>query len=207
MMKNIQFVKMFTRVFPIIAILIFLNSQSGLAQSQKFTGKVVSDSGLAVSGVSVHVKGSSVGTVTGEDGTFTINAAPGATLEFSAIGYTSFEAKVGSTTDFRMIANRNDKSLNEVVVVGYGTVKRKDLTGSVSSIGAATIESVPVPSVEAALQGRAAGVQVTNNDGAPGANITVLIRGVGSLASYGNGPLYVVDGYPIQGGIQNINPE
>jgi TonB-dependent starch-binding outer membrane protein SusC len=207
MMKNIQFAKMFiTRVFPIIASLIFLKSESGLAQSQKFTGKVLSDSGLAVSGVSVHVKGSSVGTVTGEDGVFTINAAPGATLEFSAIGYTSFEAKVGSTTDFRMIANHNDKSLNEVVVVGYGTVKRKDLTGSVSSIGAATIESVPVPSVEAAMQGRAAGVQVTNNDGAPGANITVLIRGVGSLASYGNGPLYVVDGYPIQGGIQNINP-
>ncbi len=77
---------------------------------------------------------------------------------------------------------------------------------SVSSISAATIESVPVPSVEAALQGRASGVQVLNNDGAPGANISVLIRGVGSLASYGNGPLYVVDGYPIQGGIQNINP-
>ncbi len=207
MMKNIQFVKMFViRVFPIVSVLIFLTSLSGVAQSQKFTGKVISDSGQAVSGVSVHVKGSSVGTVTGEDGSFTINAAPGAILEFSAIGYTSFEAKVGSTTDFRMVSNRNDKSLNEVVVVGYGTVKRKDLTGSVSSIGAATIESVPVPSVEAAMQGRAAGVQVTNNDGAPGANITVLIRGVGSLASYGNGPLYVVDGYPIQGGIQNINP-
>jgi TonB-dependent starch-binding outer membrane protein SusC len=207
MMKNIQFVKMFkTRIFTITGLLFFLTSLSGFAQSQRFTGKVVSDSGLAVSGVSVHVKGSSVGTVTGEDGSFTINAAPGTILEFSAIGFTSFETKVGSTTEFRMVANRNDKSLNEVVVVGYGTVKRKDLTGSVSSIGAATIGSVPVPSVEAALQGRAAGVQVTNNDGAPGANITVLIRGVGSLASYGNGPLYVVDGYPIQGGIQNINP-
>ena len=206
-MKNIQFIKMLiTRVFPITGLLIFLSSLSGFAQSQKFTGKVMSDSGLAVSGVSVHVKGTSVGTVTGDDGSFTINAARGATLEFSAIGFTSFEAKVGSNTEFRMITNRNDRSLNEVVVVGYGTVKRKDLTGSVSSIGASTIESVPVPSVEAALQGRASGVQVTNNDGAPGANITVLIRGVGSLASYGNGPLYVVDGYPIQGGIQNINP-
>ncbi|HTB26483.1 MAG TPA: TonB-dependent receptor [Puia sp.] len=206
-MKNIQLLKMLTiRVFPITGLLIFLSSISGFAQSQKFSGKVMSDSGLAVSGVSVHVKGSSSGTVTGEDGSFTISAAPGATLEFSAIGYTSFEAKVGSNTEFRMVANRNDKSLNEVVVVGYGTVKRKDLTGSVSSIGAATIESVPVPSVEAALQGRAAGVQVTNNDGAPGANISVMIRGVGSLASNGNAPLYVVDGYPITGGIQNINP-
>ncbi len=206
-MKNIQFLKMIImRVFPITGLLIFLASFSGIAQTTKFTGKLLSDSGMAVEGASVRLKGSSVGTVTGADGSFSINAAPGATLEFSAIGFISFESKVGSNTAFRMVTDRNAKSLNEVVVVGYGTVKRKDLTGSVSSISAATIESVPVPSVEAALQGRASGVQVVNNDGAPGANISVLIRGVGSLASYGNGPLYVVDGYPIQGGIQNINP-
>ena len=92
------------------------------------------------------------------------------------------------------------------MVIGYGTAKRKDLSGSISSINAATIEKVPVVSAEQALQGRAAGVQVTNNDGAPGGNVTVLIRGTGSLATNGNGPLYIVDGYPISGGIQNINP-
>jgi len=206
-MKNIQILKMIIRrVFPITGLLVFVASFSGIAQTTRFTGKLLSDSGTAVEGASVRLKGSSVGTVTGSDGSFSINAAPGATLEFSALGYTSFEAKVGSATEFRMVIDRNAKSLNEVVVVGYGTVKRKDLTGSVSSISAATIESVPVPSVESALQGRASGVQVVNNDGAPGANISVLIRGVGSLASFGNGPLYVVDGYPIQGGIQNINP-
>ena len=172
----------------------------------KFTGKLVSDSGNAIVGASVRVKGTKMGTVTGDDGSFSISAAPGTVLEFSAIGYTSFESKVGSNTEFRMLENRNDKSLNEVVVVGYGTVKRKDLTGSISTIGAGTIESVPVPTVESAMQGRASGVQVTRDDGSPGGTTTVMIRGVGSLASYGNGPLYVVDGYPITGGINNINP-
>jgi TonB-dependent starch-binding outer membrane protein SusC len=206
-MKNIQFLKMFIiRILPITGFLIFLTSLSGIAQTTSFNGKVLSDSGTAVAGVSIRVKGTNKGTTTASDGSFSINAAPGATLEFSAIGYTSFEGKVGSNSEFRMVLNNNAKELNEVVVVGYGTVQRKDITGSISTVSADKIGAVPVPSVEAALQGRASGVQVTNNDGAPGANITVLIRGVGSLASYGNGPLYVVDGYPIQGGINNINP-
>jgi TonB-linked SusC/RagA family outer membrane protein len=206
MMKNLQFLKMITlRVFPITGLLLFLCSFSGIAQT-KFTGRLVSDSGTAVFGASVRVKGTKMGTVTGDDGSFTINAAPGATLEFSAIGYTSFESKVGSNTEFRITENRNDKSLNEVVVVGYGTVKRKDLTGSISTIGAGPIEAVPVPTVESAMQGRASGVQVTRDDGSPGGTTTVLIRGVGSLGTNGNVPLYVVDGYPITGGISNINP-
>ena len=206
-MKNLQFLKMcLIRVFPVAALLMMLTSLTGSAQTTNYTGRLVSDSGTAVAGASVRVKGTTKGTTTSDDGSFTISAAPGAILEFSAIGYTSFEAKAGSTTDYRMIMNRNEKSLNEVVVVGYGTVKRKDVTGSISSISAKTIESVPVPTVESALQGRASGVQVTSNDGAPGGNINVLIRGTGSLASYGNGPLYVVDGYPLPGGINNINP-
>jgi TonB-dependent starch-binding outer membrane protein SusC len=206
MMKNIQLLKMLiTRVFPITGLLILITSLSGVAQTTKFTGKVVSDSGIAVSGVSVRIKGSSVGTVTSDDGSFSINVAPGAILEFSAIGFTSFETKVGSNTQFRMVTNHNDKSLNEVVVVGYGTVKRKDLTGAVSSVTAEQIERVPVTVLEQSLQGRAAGVDVTNNDGAPGGGLQVQIRGVGSLGL--TDPLYVVDGYPLSGGISNINPD
>lgn len=205
-MKNIKSLKvLIIRAIAIYGLLIVFAPLSGFSQT-KFTGRVVSDSGTAVSGVSVRVRGSNIGAISGEDGYFTVSASPGATLEFSAVGYTSFEGKVGSNTIFQIVANRNNQALNEVVVVGYGTVRRKDLTGAVSTVSAAKIEAVPVPSVEAALQGRASGVQVINNDGSPGANITVLIRGVGSLASYGNGPLYVVDGYPIQGGINNINP-
>jgi TonB-linked SusC/RagA family outer membrane protein len=94
-----------------------------------------------------------------------------------------------------------------VVVIGYGTAKRKDVTGAVSSISAATIAAKPVVSVDEALQGHAAGVQVTANDGSPGGNFSVLIRGTGSLAQYNNAPLYVVDGYALEvGGINNINP-
>ena len=205
-MKNSLFLKLlFKKAFPLTGVLIFLCSLSGIAQTHTVTGKVVSDSGTAISGVSVRIKGSTKGTVTGNDGTFSIAAANGEVLEFSAIGFGSLEAKVDGT-EMAIKLSGDRSTLNEVVVIGYGTVKRKDLTGSVSSVNAATIESVPTPSVETALQGRAAGVQVVNNDGAPGANVSVLIRGVGSLASYGNGPLYVVDGYPIQGGIQNINP-
>jgi TonB-dependent SusC/RagA subfamily outer membrane receptor len=93
-----------------------------------------------------------------------------------------------------------------VVVVGYGTQKRRDLTGAVSSVNAATIAKVPVTTLDQALQGRAAGVQIVNNDAAPGGNVSVLIRGIGSLASGGNTPLYVVDGYPTTAGMNNINP-
>jgi TonB-dependent SusC/RagA subfamily outer membrane receptor len=106
-------------------------------------------------------------------------------------------------TTIRLEANVS--ALNEVVVIGYGTAKRKDLNGSVSSVNAETIAKLPVPSLDLALQGRAAGVQVTANDGAPGGNTSILIRGVGSLASGGNNPLYVVDGYPLDGGINNFN--
>jgi TonB-dependent starch-binding outer membrane protein SusC len=97
--------------------------------------------------------------------------------------------------------------LTQVVVIGYGTAKRKDLTGAVSSVDANQIEKVPVTTLEQAMQGRAAGVQITQNDASPGGNINVLIRGTGSLANNGNVPLYVIDGYPLEtGGINNINP-
>src|SRR4249919_3249339 len=106
MMKNLQFLKIVTlRVFPITGLLIFLCSLSGMAQTNSFTGKLLSDSGTAVAGASVRVKGSKIGTSTNDDGGFTIQAAPGAVLEFSAIGYTSFQATVGSSTEFRMVTN------------------------------------------------------------------------------------------------------
>src|SRR6185312_7001056 len=94
-------------------------------------------------------------------------------------------------------------SLQQIVVVGYGTQKRKDLTGSVSSVSADQIAKVPVTTLDQAMQGRSAGVQVTNNDGAPGGGVQVQIRGIGSLGT--NDPLYVVDGYPISGGVNTIN--
>lgn len=126
-------------------------------------------------------------------------------MVISAVGFENTEVAINGKTSVTVELREFSASLNEVVVIGYGTQKRKDVSGSISSISAATIEKVPVTSLDQAIQGRAAGVQVTNNDGAPGANVSILIRGVGSLGTNGNGPLYVVDGYPVSGGINNLN--
>ena len=189
-----------------LSLSLLLISLSGYAQSRTVTGKVTDGSnGLALPGVTVKVKGTTTATVTGLNGAYSIAAEQGSTLVFSFIGYTTQEAAV-TGTNVNVTLAVDSKSLNEVVVIGYGTAKRTDLTGSISSVSAATIAKVPVTSLDQALQGRAAGVQVTNNDAQPGGSLSVLIRGTGSLAAYGNGPLYVVDGYPVSTGINNINP-
>lgn len=175
------------------------------AQSKVVTGKV-SDASGPLPGVSVIIKGTETGTSTDANGSFSISAPANATLVISFIGYQKQEVKVGDRTSLDIRLTSDNTALSEVVVVGYGTQKRKDLTGAISSVSAETIAKVPVTSVDQALQGRASGVQVTNNDGAPGGNTSILIRGVGSLSSGGNGPLYVIDGYPLTGGLSNYNP-
>lgn len=126
-----------------------------------------------------------------------------AVLVFSYIGYDKQEIKVGARNVIDVVMHEASIALDQVVVVGYGTSKRGDVTGSISSIDAAEIKKVPVVNVGQALQGRMSGVQVTNNDGTPGAGVQVLIRGVGSFGD--NSPLYVVDGYP-GASISNLNP-
>ncbi|MBL7697121.1 MAG: TonB-dependent receptor, partial [Chitinophagaceae bacterium] len=128
----------------------------------------------------------------------------GGVLVVTYVGFQSSEISVSrATSSLKISLNPLDSKIEEVVVVGYGTQKRKDLTGSVSSIGPAQIENVPVTTLDQAIQGRAAGVNVTNNDGAPGSTVFIQIRGIGSLGS--NNPLYVVDGYPITGGLNALN--
>jgi TonB-linked SusC/RagA family outer membrane protein len=184
-----------------------LIGSTGYAQSGTVSGTVTDADGTSLPGVTVTVKGTTVSTVTNVSGTYSVKAASNSKLVFSFIGYATQEITVGTKTVINTQMAIDNKSLSEVVVIGYGTAKRSDLTGAISSVSAKQIEDVPVTTLDQALQGRAAGVQITNNDGAPGGNISVLIRGTGSLASYGNGPLYVVDGYPIDaGGINNINP-
>lgn len=178
-----------------------------VAQKKPITGKVLaSTSDSALNGATIKVKGSSASVVSATDGSFTINAAPNDILVISNIGYTSQEVAVNNRTTLTIRLVSDAQNLQGVVVIGYGTARRKDLTGSISSITAETIEKTPVVSVDQALQGRAAGVQIVNNDASPGGNISVLVRGIGSLANGGNAPLYVVDGYPTTNGINNINP-
>lgn len=195
-------------------LLIFLLTISvsylAVAQTRQIVGKVTSSTdGDPLPGASVTIKGTSTGTVTDINGAFKIAASNNTTLIISFTGYDSKTIVVGSNNFIAVQLSGKANNLAEVVVVsiGYGTAKKSDLTGAISSVSAATIAKVPVTSLDQALQGRAAGVQVTNNDASPGGNVTVLIRGVGSLAPGGNSPLYVIDGYPVEtGGINDINP-
>jgi TonB-dependent starch-binding outer membrane protein SusC len=210
--KAAGFLLSYLRHFPNISCKHFLTVVTALfclqlsfAQTSVVKGKVTSgDNALAA--VTVQVKGLKTATQTNLDGEFSVEASPTATLIFTAIGYTPLEVKVNNRMVVNVQLESSSKVLDQVVVIGYGTQKRKDVTGAISSVTAATIEKVPVTTVDQALQGRAAGVQITNNDATPGGNVSVLIRGIGSLASNGNAPLYVIDGYPTTGGINNINP-
>jgi TonB-linked SusC/RagA family outer membrane protein len=182
---------------------------AAVAQTRQVSGTVSDADGTVIPGAGVKIKGTTNGAVTDVNGAFIIAVPAGATLEVSFVGYVTKDVVIGSGSVYNVKLVSSVSNLNEVVVVsvGYGTQKRTDLTGAISSVTAATIAKVPVTSVEQALQGRAAGVQVTNNDASPGGNVSILIRGTGSLAQYGNGPLYVVDGYALEtGGINNINP-
>lgn len=196
-----------TRLIMLMFLLMVL-SPALWAQSREISGTVsAADDNTTIPGVNVLIKGTTTGTATDADGKFKLIIEDNsAVLVLSSIGYSTQEIVVGSQSVITVVLAPEIASLSEVVVVGYGTQKRKDVTGAISSVSAATIEKVPVSSIDQSLQGRAAGVQVMNNDAAPGGNVSVLIRGIGSLASGGNAPLYVVDGYPTSEGINNINP-
>ena len=158
------------------------------------TGKVTNEAGEPLVGVSVIVKGTSRGTVTNSLGEFSINVEPGETLEFSMVGYRLNAVTVGENNNIAVQLQPDISSIDEVVVVGYGTQRRTTVTGAISSVPGKTIAELPVPSVSEALQGRVAGVQVTSN-GSPGTQPIVRIRGISSI-SFASDPLYVVDGFP-----------
>ncbi|MEJ7557461.1 MAG: TonB-dependent receptor [Pedobacter sp.] len=155
----------------------------------------VSDNIGPLSGVSVLVKGTQRGVSTNSDGKYSISAAKGSVLVFSSIGYDPKEVVVGNETVINVTLTSGQSDLDEVVVVGYGTARKRDLTGSVASIKGSELNSVPSTNVIQSLAGRASGVNVSQNTGAPGAAISVRIRGTNSIQG-SNEPLYVVDGFP-----------
>ena len=177
-----------------------------LAQNQNITGKVTGQDGEVLPGVSILVKGTTTGTATNAEGVFTIAAPASSTLVFSFIGYVSEEVPVNGRNQINVALVSDLKALEEVVVVGYGTQKRSDLTGSVASVSAKEIRAVPVTGIGQALQGRAAGVQVTQTSNAPGGGVSIRVRGGNSILG-GNEPLYVIDGFPVynESGA-NLNP-
>src|SRR5690606_25371486 len=166
------------------------------------SGTVSDQNGEPLLGVSIMVKGTETGVVTDEEGKYTISAAEGATLEFSYLGFESQSIPVGDQSTIDVTLQEEIAALDEVVVIGYGTQQRSDLTGSVSQVSSRDINAFPTTNVLQSLSGRAAGVQVSQTTGAPGAGLNVRIRGSNSVQG-SNSPLYVVDGFSIFG----INPK
>ena len=173
------------------------------AVERPITGRIVDETNSSLPGVSIVIKGTSRGTVTDADGRFKLDVPDaGSTLVFSFVGYTAQEVAVGSQTTLNLTMRADDKQLNEIVVIGYGTARKSDLTGSVGSVKADQIMERPAPSLNQALAGRMPGVQVNTNSGRPGGRTTVRIRGFSSINS-SNNPLYVVDGVQLPVGNQN----
>nr|WP_315201473.1 TonB-dependent receptor [uncultured Flavobacterium sp.] len=182
-----------TLLKKLVTLILILSGFSFFGQTIK--GKVES-SGLPLSGVNISVKGTSIQTSSGFDGSFTLDQVPPKSkIVFSFVGFATREIEANGQTNLIVQLNEDTKTLNEVVVIGYGTSKRKDLTGAISSIKASEIQDKPFTSIDQALVGKAAGVSVTQNSGTPGGGISVQIRGITSIN--GNEPLYVIDGTPI----------
>ncbi|OGX82532.1 hypothetical protein BEN47_18350 [Hymenobacter lapidarius] len=177
-----------------------------VAPVQTVTGRVVNEKGEGMPGVTVLEKGTANGIATSVNGNYVLTVSDNATLTFSFVGYTSQEVAVSGRSEVNVALAVDAKQLNEVVVVGYLTQKREDVTGSVASVSAQEVRRAPVASVGEAIQGRMPGVTVTNS-GAPGQAPVINIRGLGTIAS-GSGPLYVIDGLWVQntGGQRDFNP-
>ncbi|WP_154854965.1 SusC/RagA family TonB-linked outer membrane protein [Cyclobacterium xiamenense] len=169
------------------------------------SGIVTDENGEPLPGASITLLGTTTGTVTDIDGNYTISVPDGATLVFSYIGYESKTVEVGTQTTLNITLLQDASSLEEVVVVGYGTVKKSDLTGSVSSIQADKLNTDSQASVEQIIQGRLPGVQVTQASARPGGNFSIRIRGSNSITA-GNEPLYVIDGLPGANPENSLNP-
>ena len=187
-----------TKFNGILTLLLALVVQISFAQEKTVSGTVSDDSG-ALPGVSVLIKNTTVGTETDFDGKYSIKTKSGDVLVFSYLGYTSVEKTVGNSNTIDVTLKEDANVLDEVVVLGYGTKTKNELTGSVVTVKAAQIRDVPVVSVDQALQGRVAGLQISSTSGTPGAVQDIRIRGAGSLSA-SNSPLYVIDGVPVVSG-------
>ncbi len=186
--------------------LVFFSVSAVLAQGLTVQGKVTDANGAALPGVTVVLKGTSNAAPTSADGTYTITVPNGdGTLVFSYIGFESKEVPIEGRSTVNVQLGADAEALEEVVVVGYGSQLKEEVTGSVQTISTKDIKDIPVSQVTQKLQGKLAGVQINQATGKPGQGMSVRIRGQLSVTG-GSDPLYVVDGFPITGGIGAINP-
>lgn len=192
-------------LIPLLIILGWLLSVGAMAQDRRITGRVTdSNENTPLPGVNVVVKGTQLGVATDADGRFTLNVPTGRdVLTISAIGYLTLDVNIGNRATLAISLQSDTKTLSEVVVTGYGTQRKKDITGAVTVVKGAELTAIPAASLAQQLQGRAAGVTV-GNDNSPGGGTMVRIRGFGTINN--NSPLYIVDGVPTTGNLNNINP-
>ena len=190
---NINCKKMMNKKITLLAVLFFCFVSYVMGQEITITGQVKDQQGLPLPGVSVRVKGTNLGASTESNGAFKLKANADAVLTFSFIGFKTIEEPVNNRTTLNITLSEDDNKLNEVVVVGYGTTTKKDLTTAVVSVSAKDLENQPITNPLQAVQGRAAGVQVTSQSGKPGAGVAISIRGNTSITA-SNSPLYVIDG-------------
>lgn len=176
---------------------------SAFAQTKSVRGNVADESNMPLLGVNVIVKGESRGTTTDFDGNYTLdNVSTGDIIQFSYVGFVTQEIAVGNQETINVVLQADNEALDEVVVIGYGTQQRREVTGAVSSVSNETIDDLQPVKIEQALQGTVSGVNVTPSSGAPGAGININIRGIASNGI--NGPLVIIDGY--QGSLNTLNP-
>ena len=190
--RFLMFLMVFMTLFPI----------SVMAQQNTVTGTVTDSDGEPLIGASVIVKGTATGTATDLDGNFTVKAGPLATLQISYLGYKTKDVALEGRTNVNVVLEENTDMLDEVVVVGYGQMKKSDLTGAVGSLGGGEIRETPVNNLGSAIQGKIAGVQIIDA-AKPGDNVNIKIRGLGSINQCD--PLVVIDGVPTDMGLNNIN--
>lgn len=199
------------RIYPSVGsrlglLLIALLCTMGLSAQQAVSGNIQDADGNPLVGATIQEKGTTTGTVADLDGNFSLTVSgPEAVMLISFTGYKTLNQRVGTRTSFDLILQEDAETLEQIVVVGYGSQKRSDITGSVASVGSEELEKAVFNTVDQLLQGRAAGVLVTSGSGAPGEPAQIRIRGNNSLSA-NNAPLYVVDGIPISG-VPNFNPQ
>jgi len=195
--------KCLSLVFCMAAVFL---TQPVFAQNITLKGRITDGTGNPVVNASVLIKGGSTGISSGTNGTFELSVPSNATLVISSVGYLPQEIKVNNRKSIAVVLISNTTNMGEVVVVGYGTQTKKDVTGAVVSVSEKALRDVPVANIQQALQGRAAGLEVQKIGNQPGAGAQIRIRGIRSISG-SNEPLYVVDGIPWEGNLNDINPD
>jgi TonB-linked SusC/RagA family outer membrane protein len=198
--RNLFFVLLLCSTFSLIA-------QQARSQNTKsaITGKVMDENGKPLDGVTIRIKGATVNAISKADGSFSLTAEPNAVLVFTAIGFTTQEVELGGKKSINVTLKSASSILEDVVVVGYGTRKRTEVTGAVASISGDALRQVPTTNLTQALQGRIPGLVVTPSSFRPGAGSSIRLRGNRSLSA-SNDVLYVVDGFPVSYTIDDMNP-